>query len=430
MGLLIRNAEIIDPAEKISGKQDVLLEGGLIAAIGKNLPAAGHETIDATGLSLLPGLIDIHVHFRDPGQEYKETIETGLRAAAAGGVTSVVVMPNTNPPADSAATVGYMLERAQAAGLGRLYVAGAISKGRAGKDLAEMGDMFAAGIVAVTDDGSGVADAQLMRRALEYSRIFKIPVMAHEEDADLAAGGVMHEGLVSTTIGLRGIPSAAEEVMVARDAALAEATKAHLHVTHVSAKNSIELIRASRARGARVTCDVAPHHLTLTDEAVYGFDTSTKVNPPLRPRAHVDALIAALAAGDIEAVASDHAPHAAHEKERSYDDAPFGLIGLETTFALLYTDLVLAGKITFAKLVARMTTGPADILGLPQGRLETGSPADVILVDASEKWTVQPEAFHSKGRNCPFAGRELTGRVIHTFAAGKHILKDKEVILS
>lgn len=427
MNILIRGAEIIDPEKKYSGVNDVLLSDGLISKIDKKITASADETIDADGLLLAPGFIDLHAHFRDPGYEYKETIETGLRAAAAGGYTSVVVMPNTDPPADTAATIQYMQERAADAGLGRLYVAGAISKKREGRELAEMGEMAAQGVVAVTDDGSGVADSQLMRRALEYSKIFNLPVMAHEEDMSLVAGGVMHEGLVSTTLGMKASPAAAEDVMVARDVILAELTGAHLHITHLSTKRSLELALDAQRRGACVTFDVTPHHLTLTDEAVMGFDTSTKVNPPLRPAEHRDALVAALAAGNIQAIGTDHAPHAVHEKEDSFDDAPFGLIGLETAFAVLFTELVLTDKVDAASLIAALTIGPAKILNLPQGRLAPGAPADIALIDPSAAWTVDPAKFHSLGRNCPWNGKKLQGKVVHTIAAGKIIFRDEKL---
>jgi dihydroorotase len=428
MSLLIRNVDIIDPQGAHTGKGDLLIDNGAIAAIGKNLPAQGHDTLDADGLTLAPGFIDLHAHLRDPGYEYKETIETGLRAAAKGGFTSVLCMPNTDPPVDNAATVKYIRNKAAALNLGKLFVAGAISKGLKGQELAEMGEMVAQGVVAVTDDGRPVSDAQLMRRALEYSRIFGIPVMAHEEDLSLVGDGVMHEGLVSTIIGMKASPAAAEEVMVARDAVLAELTGAHLHLTHLSSRLSLDIALHARERGANVTFDVTPHHLTLTDEAVMTFDTSTKVNPPLRPRAHVDALVQTLAAGLITAIGTDHAPHAVHEKEDCFDDAPNGLIGFETAFAVLHTDLALTGAVPLERIIHAMTVGPARILGLPQGRLKPGAPADLVLLDLAAEWTVNPDQFESLGRNCPYAGKKVRGRTIHAFVDGRPLIKDGAIL--
>jgi dihydroorotase len=428
MSLLIRNADIIDPLGAHTGKGDLLMDNGAIAAVGKNLPAQGHDTLDADGLTLAPGFIDLHAHLRDPGYEYKETIETGLRAAAKGGFTSVLCMPNTDPPVDNASTVKYIRNKAAALNLGKLFVAGAISKGLKGQELAEMGEMVSQGVVAVTDDGRPVSDAQLMRRALEYSRIFGIPVMAHEEDLSLVGDGVMHEGLVSTIIGMKASPAAAEEVMVARDVVLAELTGAHLHLTHLSSRLSLDIALHARERGVNVTFDVTPHHLTLTDEAVMTFDTSTKVNPPLRPRAHVDALVQALAAGLITAIGTDHAPHAVHEKEDCFDDAPNGLIGFETAFAVLHTDLALTGAVPLEKIIHAMTVGPARILGLPQGRLKPGAPADLVLLDLAAEWTVNPDQFESLGRNCPYAGKKVRGRTMHAFTDGRPLIKDGTII--
>ena len=426
MALMIRGAEIIDPSREITGVHDVLVKDGKIVDIGA-LNADGCQVLDAGGLLLTPGFIDVHVHFREPGYEYKETIETGLQAAAAGGFTSVVCMPNTDPPADTASTVGYILEKAEDAQLGRLYVAGAISKGRKGKQLAEMGEMYKRGIVAVTDDGDGVVNPQLMRRVLEYSKIFNIPVMAHEEDPELFAGGVMHEGTVSTTMGMKAAPAAAEEVMVARDAILAALTGAHLHVTHLSSSKSLEIVLNARRQGVHITFDVTPHHLTLTDEAVMGFDTSTKVNPPLRSRDHVDVLVDALAEGLVDAIGTDHAPHAVHEKEDSFDDAPFGLIGLETAFPVLFTELVLTEKVPIHNLVAAMTVGPARVLDLPQGRLKPGAPADIALIDPGAEWRIEPEKFYSLGRNCPYAGDIVRGKTIFCIAGGRVLLADGKI---
>jgi len=424
MKLLIKGCEIIDPAGKSGGRNDILIDSGVIAGIGKALKADGAETLDASGLKAAPGLVDIHVHFRDPGYEYKENLETGLRAAAAGGFTSVVCMPNTRPAVDNVSTVKYLREKAAAAGLGRLYVAGAVSKGRDGAELAEVGDMMREGIVAVTDDGSPVMNAQLMRRILEYTKIFGIAVMSHAEDKNLAGSGVMHEGLVSTKIGMRGIPAEAETVMVQRDIELAALTGGRLHITHISTRESVDAVRRAKANGVRVTCDVTPHHLALTDDAVMSFDTATKVNPPLRPEEHRLALIQGLLDGTIDAIASDHAPHAVHEKEASYDEAPFGVIGLETTLPVLIAELVKKGSMPLELLVAKLTAGPAAALGLNAGKIELGAPADITVFDPDAEWTVDPMKFFSLGRNCPFAGGKVSGKTVYTICGGKIIFKN------
>ncbi len=428
MKLLIKGCEIIDPAGKNGGNKDILIENGIIRGIGKNLSSEGAEVIDAAGLKAVPGLIDIHVHFRDPGYEYKENTESGLRAAAAGGFTSVVCMPNTRPAIDNISTVKYIVDKAKALGLGNLYVAGAISKGREGEELSEVGDMMREGIVAVTDDGSPVMNAQLMRRILEYTKIFGIPVMSHPEDKNLAGAGVVHEGLVSTRVGMRGIPAASETVMVLRDIELAELTGGRLHLTHISTKESVDAVRRAKARGINVTCDTTPHHLTLTDDAVMTFDTATKVNPPLRPEEHRAALIEGLLDGTIDAIASDHAPHAVHEKETSYDAAPFGIIGLETTLAVLMTDLVKSGKMSLDLLVSKLTAGPAAAMRLDAGKIEEGAQADITLIDADAEWTIDAGKFFSLGRNCPFNGKKVCGKVAHTIVKGKKVFSQGEII--
>jgi len=428
MKLLIKGCEIIDPAGKIAGKNDILIEDGLIAGIGKSLKAEGAEALNAAGLKAAPGLVDIHVHFRDPGYEYKENLLTGLRAAAAGGFTSVVCMPNTRPAIDNVSIVKYLAEKAESIGLGRLFVAGAISKAREGVELAEVGDMMTHGIVCVTDDGSPVMNAQLMRRILEYTKMFKIPVMSHPEDKNLSGAGLMHEGLVSTKIGMRGIPAAAETVMVERDIELAALTGGQLHLTHISAIGSVEAVRRAKARGIQVTCDTTPHHLSLTDEAVMTYDTATKVNPPLRPEKHRLALIQGLLDGTIDAIASDHAPHAFHEKETSYQDAPFGLVGLETSFAVLNTALVRAGAMTLEQLIAKLTAGPAAALGLNAGKIEIGAPADIAIIDPDLEWTVDPDKFYSLGKNCPFRDWKVYGKVVYTVAGGRIIYRDGAIV--
>jgi len=428
MKLLLKGGEVIDPAGVYSGKNDLLVNDGVIEKIGKKISESGAEVMDATGRIVAPGLVDIHVHFRDPGYEYKETIESGLKAAAAGGFTSVVCMPNTRPPIDNKSVVKYIKDKAAAAGLGNIYIAGCISKGREGLELAEIGDMTNEGIVAVTDDGNPVMNAQLMRRALEYTKIFDIPVMSHSEDKNLAGAGVMNEGFVSTTLGLRGIPKAAETVMVLRDIELAEMTGGRLHLTHISTPESVDAVRRAKARGVNVTCDVTPHHLTLTDEGLMNFDTNFKVNPPLRPEADRQVLIRALAEGVIDAIASDHAPHAVHEKETTMDDAPFGVIGLDTTLPVLIEELVKPGHISLSFLIDKLSAAPARCLGLEAGMLAVGGRADLAIIDDKAEWTIEESTLFSKSKNCPYIGRRVTGRVVNVISGGRLIFNDGKII--
>ncbi len=421
---LLKNGAIIDPSGMFSGKHDILVTDGVITRIAPAIDEPSAEVIDLAGLTVAPGFIDLHVHFRDPGYEYKEDVVSGLRAAAAGGFTTVVCMPNTKPAIDTASVVRYIKEKAAAAALGTVLIAGSISKGREGQELAEIGDMFREGIVAVTDDGAPVTDAGLMRRILEYTKIFDLPVMCHPEVLSLVGSGAMHEGYISTMLGVPPIPAEAEYIMVQRDIALASLTGGRLHITHASTAESIAAVRAAKKAGLRVTCDVTPHHLALTDEAVTTFDTATKVNPPLRPQAHIDALVAGILDGTVDAIASDHAPHAVHEKEDTYANAPFGLIGLETSFAVLNTKLVREGVITIEKLVEKWTAGPATAFGLDAGRIAEGAPADIVAFDTEAQWTVDPSKFESKSRNCPWAGESLFGKVMFAMSGGRIINKD------
>jgi dihydroorotase len=417
--LKVAGGRLVDPVAGTVAAEDLLVEGGRIAARG---PAgaidAEAEVIDARGLLVFPGLVDMHVHFREPGHEYKETIESGVAAAVAGGFTSVACMANTNPVNDSGAVTRFILECAALVGAARLYPVGALSVGLAGERLAEMGEMHRAGIVAVSDDGRPVMHGGLMRRALEYSRLFDLPVIAHEEDEHLCAGGDMNEGPTALRLGLRGRPAVAEEVMVARDVALAELTGARLHVAHVSTARAVDLVRAARARGVRVSAEATPHHLFLTDEAVGDYDTGAKMAPPLRTAADVEALRAGLADGTIEAVASDHAPHHQDEKDVEFEQAEFGIVGLETALGLGLR-LVADGVLDLPALAARMSLGPARLLGLPAGTLEVGAPADVTLIDPDRRWKVAPHAFRSKSRNTPFEGWEFAGRPVLVMVGGK-----------
>jgi dihydroorotase len=418
--LLIAGGTVIDPAAELHDLRDVLVRDGVIAAITEpgKIAANGVETIDATGCLVVPGLIDMHVHLREPGYEYKETIETGSRAAAAGGFTAVACMANTNPVNDSAAVTASIIERARAVGLVRVYPIGAVSLGLAGERLAEIGEMRQAGIVAVSDDGHPIRNGELMRRALEYTAMFGIPVVAHEEDREIAAGGVMNEGAMSLRLGLRGAPAAAETVMVARDVALAEQTGGRLHVAHVSTAGSVDLIRSAKKRGVAVTAEAAPHHFTLTDEAVEGYNTNAKMNPPLRGATDVAALREGIRDGTIDAIATDHAPHHTDEKEVEFDSALNGIVGLETAVPLALR-LVQEAGISVDALVLALSTHPARILGVPGGSLAVGGPGDVTIIDPKRRWQVDPAKLASKSRNTPFAGWEMVGQVVATIAGGR-----------
>jgi dihydroorotase len=379
--------------------------------------------VDARGKVVAPGLIDLHVHLREPGREDVETVATGARAAAAGGFTAVCPMPNTDPVTDNQAAVGFIVKQAQAAGAARVYPIGAISLGQKGQQLSEFGELVGAGAVAVSDDGHPVTSSHLLRMALSYARTFDIPVADHCEDPTLKANGVMHEGLVSTRLGLRGIPAAAEEIMVARNLLLAELTGGHIHLCHMSTRGSVELIRRAKEKGVRVTAEVTPHHLTLTDEACEGYNTNAKMNPPLREAADVAALRAGLKDGTIDVIATDHAPHHYDAKEREFDDAPFGIVGLETALGLGLTELVRGGALTLPELIDRMSTAPARVFHLPGGSLQRGAPGDVVVVDPDASWRVDPAAFYSKSRNTPFGGRDLNGRVLRTFVGGLTVFR-------
>ena len=424
--LLLKGGRVVDPSRDLDEAADVLIQDGRIAAVGVELGAPDEaEVRDVRGGVVAPGLVDIHVHLREPGNEDVETIASGTRAAAAGGFTAVCAMPNTDPVTDNQAAVGFIVRQATLAGLTRVYPIGAISVGQKGEQLSEFGEMVGAGAVAVSDDGKPVVSSHLMRTALEYARTFDIPVADHCEEPTLASGGVMHEGLVAARLGLKGIPAAAEEIMVERDILLAQLTGAHVHLCHVSTRGSVDLIRRAKEQGIRVTAEVTPHHLTLTDGACEGYDTHAKMNPPLREAADVAALRAALKEGVIDCVASDHAPHAYDAKEAAFDDAPFGIIGLETAFAVAYTELVESGLFTLPELIARMSTAPAKLLGLAGGTLGPAAPADVVVLDVTARWKVDPALFFSKSRNTPFAGRTLAGRAALTVVGGKVVHEAK-----
>jgi dihydroorotase len=416
--LVIRGGRVVDPANGIDQVFDVRISDGAIAEVGAGLAGTG-EVFDARGLIVAPGLVDVHVHLREPGQEYKETIETGSRAAAAGGFTSVCAMPNTNPVNDNGIITELIRERAERVGLVNVFPIGAITRGSQGDELASIGGMVRAGAVAISDDGQPVMNAQLMRRAMEWAAELGVPVVDHCEDRNLAAGGVVDEGRCSARLGLKGMNRLAEEVQVARDCLLAEATGAHVHIAHLSSARSLDMVRNARARGARVTCEVSPHHYSLTDEAVGEFDTNAKMNPPLRRESDRRALLEGIADGSVDCIATDHAPHHPDEKAQEFDLAPFGIVGLETSLALGLTNLVHTGLISMSRLVELMAAAPARLFGLGRGTVSAGAPADLVCFDPMAEWTVDRARFVSKGRNSPFAGMKLRGLVIKTFKGGR-----------
>lgn len=425
MAIFITGGHIIDPG-RYNGVGDVLIDQGRIAAVSSALEAPSHaKRISAKGRLVVPGFVDLHVHFREPGFEYKETIQSGAASAVAGGFTTVCCMPNTNPVNDNQAITEFMLERARAAGLANVLPIGAITKGSEGKELAEIGDLRRAGCVAISDDGKPVMNSLVMRRAMEYALAFDIPVVDHCEDLHLAEGGCMNEGLISTELGLPGIPSAAEDVMVARNVALAELTGARLHLAHISTEGSVRMVREAKARGIRVTAEACPHHFTITEEAVRGYDTCAKMNPPLRTWRDVQAIKQGLRDGTIDVIATDHAPHATQEKQQGFTEAPFGIVGLETALSLTLA-LVDEGVLTLETAVAKLSTVPAAAFGLKKGSLAVGADADVTIVDSHAQWEVDPAKFRSKSRNTPFAGWKLKGRVCTTIVGGKVVFETTE----
>jgi dihydroorotase len=421
--VLIKGGWLIDPAHRINGRRDLLVRDGKVAEVSERaLSATSAQVIEAAGLWVLPGLIDLHVHLREPGQESKETIQSGSRAAVAGGFTAIVAMPNTQPVNDNALVTHFVRRRAEQAGLCRIFPAGTITKGLRGEELAEIGDLVAAGCVCLTDDGRPVMNAGLMRHALQYAREFGLPVMGHEEDLSLAGDGNMSEGPTATRLGLMPIPRSAEAAMVARDLVLAEETGGRLHLAHLSCEQSVELVRVAKKRGVAVTAEVTPHHLMLTEEAVLGYDTHAKMNPPLRQERDLAALRNALADGTVDAIASDHAPHTTLEKQLEFDKAANGVIGLETSVAVAL-ELVWKGALTPPRFVELLSAGPARAFGLPGGHLGAGAPADVTIVDPEARWTIDAGSFFSLSRNTPFQGRSVKGRVTHTLVQGRVVFE-------
>jgi len=424
--LLLKGGRVVDPARRVDAALDVLLEDGRVAETGAKLARRGAEVVDVAGLVVCPGFIDLHVHLREPGREDKETIATGTRAAAAGGFTAVCAMPNTTPVNDNSGITRFIVDRARAEGLVRVHPIGAITRGSRGEELAEYGDLQESGCVAVSDDGRPVASARVMRRALEYARTFDLTVVDHCEEPTLSERASMNEGPVATLLGLRGAPAAAETIVVERDVQLAELTGGRLHIAHLSTAGAVEAVRRAKARGLRVTAEATPHHLLLTDQAVKDsdYDTSTKMNPPLRSEADRRAVVAALADGTIDAIATDHAPHTVDDKKVEYDEAAFGVVGLETAVSLGLDRLVGPGLLTLSRFVALLSAGPARAFDLPGGTLAPGSPGDVTVLDLDRRRKVDPARFQSKGRNTPFAGWTLKGAAVMTIVGGEIVWKD------
>ncbi|GFE58244.1 dihydroorotase [Geobacter sp. AOG1] len=423
MNLLIKNGRVIDPSQGIDDTLDVLVENGLVKEVGKGLKApAGAETIDAAGKYVVPGLVDMHVHLRDPGLEYKEDIVSGTRAAAAGGFTSVACMPNTKPVIDNKAVASYIIAKARAEGVANVFPIGSITYGSHGERLAEMGELKESGCVAVSDDGKPVVNSELMRRALEYARGMGILVISHAEDLSLVGEGVMNEGFTSTELGLKGIPSAGEDIATARDVMLAEYTKSPLHVAHVSTRGAVRIIREAKARGVQVTCETAPHYFSLTDEAVRGYNTNAKMNPPLREADDVAAIKQGLKDGTIDAIATDHAPHHIDEKDVEFNVALNGIVGLETSLPLSLK-LVEEKVLTLSQLVEKMAGNPAKILGIDRGTLKAGAVADITVIDPAAEWKVDAEMLASKSKNSPWLGEKMKGGAAYTILGGKVVFK-------
>jgi len=422
MPILIKGGKVVDPGRFV-GVGDVLIDQGKVSAVGPNLQApAGSTMIEAKDRLVLPGFVDLHVHFREPGFEYKETIQSGSAAAVAGGFTTVCCMPNTNPVNDNQAVTEFILERARLAGLANVWPVGAITKGSEGKELAEIGDLRRSGCVAISDDGKPVMNSLVMRRAMEYALAFDLTVVDHCEDLHLAEGGCMNEGLVSTELGLPGIPSAAEDVMVARNLSLSELTGARLHLAHISTAGSVRMVREAKARGIKVTAEACPHHFTLTEEVVRGYNTHAKMNPPLRTWDDVRAIKEGLRDGTIDVIATDHAPHATQEKQQDFTEAPFGIVGLETALSLTL-GLVEEGVMSLEQAVEKLTSAPAAAFGLKKGTLAVGADADVTIVDHQAQWVVDPGKFRSKSRNTPFVGWKVKGRVLTTIVGGRVVFE-------
>ncbi|MBA1336202.1 MAG: Dihydroorotase [Firmicutes bacterium] len=416
--LLIKGGRVVDPSSSTDAVLDVLVEGNKIVLIGKDIEGEGFQVVDAGGKLVFPGLVDMHVHLREPGQEHKETIESGTRSAAAGGFTTIACMPNTDPVIDTPAMVEYIKLKAEKAGYVKVKPVAAITKGLKGEELSPIGELVQYGAVAFSDDGRPVMNSRVMRRAMEYSSMWDVPIISHCEDTDLSGDGHMNEGEMSTVLGMRGIPAIAEEVMVARDIAIARFTGARVHIAHVSTAGSVELVRRAKAEGVRVTAEATPHHFSLTDRDVDGYSTNTKVNPPLRTYEDVEAVKQGLRDGTIDAIATDHAPHHRDDKEVEYAVAAFGISGLETALSLAVTNLLNSGILTPIQLAERMSTAPARILGIEAGCLKEGGTADITVIDPDIEYVVDVNAFKSKGKNSPFDGMSVRGKAVYTIVDG------------
>ena len=428
MKTLIKGGRVIDPANKIDKIADVLVEDGRIAAVGENLPSEGAEVFEAEGKIVSPGLIDMHVHLREPGQEAKEDFGSGSRAAAAGGYTRVATMPNTRPVIDNSALVKAMQKRAEEDAVVHVEIIGAVTKGQQGEEMAEMGDMVQAGAIAFSDDGHFTRSAKVLLNCYDYLRTFDKVIINHEEETSLVEEGVMNESHRSAMLGMKGRPTVAEDIAVARDVMLAEYADARVHVAHISSGRAVDIVRQAKARGVKVTAEVTPQHLTMTDDLVELFDSSTKINPPLREQKDVDAVLAGLLDGTIDCIVTDHSPHAQEEKDREYMYAPSGFPGLETAVGVLLTDLVHTGKLDIAMMIEKMTAAPARIYAINAGSLAEGMPADITVIDPELEWTVDDKKFYTKGSHSPFVGRRLKGKAVMTFVDGRLVMKDGEIL--
>jgi len=426
--LLLKGGTVIDPGSKRNEVSDVLIENGIIQKVGKNLKSPDAEVYDATGKIVTPGLIDMHVHFREPGQEAKEDFASGSRAGAAGGYTTVATMPNTSPVVDTAALVRSLQKRAEDVSVIHIHIIGAVTKNQEGRELAELGDMVEAGAVAFSDDGHFDPSAKVLLSAYDYLVPFDKAIINHEEDNSLVEDGAMNEGHRSAMLGIKGRPTVAEDIAVARDVMLAEYAGAHVHVAHISSARAVQIVREAKARGVRVTTEVTPHHLTMTDECVNSVDSSTKVNPPLRTQKDVDAMVAGLADGTIDMIVTDHSPHEREDKDREYVYAPSGFPGLETALGVVLTDLVHTGKMDMETVIERMSYAPARVFRLNAGTLNEGAPADVVVIDPQRLWTVEAEKFYTRGSHSPFVGRKLKGKAVLTVVDGEIVMKDGVVV--
>lgn len=428
LSLLIKGGRVINPATGLDEVADVLIQDGIIKKIGLNLKNKADQVLEASGQVVCPGFIDMHVHLRDPGLEAKEDIVSGSKAAAAGGFTGIACMPNTRPVIDTAIVVDGILRRAERDAAVRVHVIGAMTKGEQGKELAEIGDMIEAGACAISDDGHDIGNAKVMRTGLEYTSMFDRIVITHAEDVPLVEEGVIHEGEVSARLGLKGRPAVAEDIAVARNIMLAEYTNSAVHIAHMSTKGAVELVRQAKAKGLQVTAEVTPHHLSLTDEAVIGYNTATKVAPPLRSMDHVEALRQGLKDGTIDAIATDHAPHAFEDKDREYKEAPFGFTGLETALGVILTECYHTGLMTLPEIIEKMATAPAKLLRLPLGTLAEGQAADITVFDPNQEWTVDSKQFYTRGKATPFDGKTLKGKAVATIVKGQLVMKNGEVL--